>query len=114
MIPNNNDLKVLKVLFYSTEPQTIYSIAKSLYPGLTSSKEISKKSSPIRQSINKLDYENLIFEDEIDKKKTYTLNREFSKFSKTATITANSKRYKLTDIILIKIKDEWEFYQIAY
>ncbi len=114
MILNNNDLKVLKVLFYSTEPQTIYSITKSLYPRLTSSKEISKKSSPVRQSIIKLNYDNLIFEDEIDSKKTYILNREFSKFSKTATITAKGKRYKLTDIILVKTKDEWEFYQITY
>jgi len=114
MILNNNDLKILKVLFYSTEPQTVYLITKELHPGLISSREISTKSSPIRQSINKLFFENLIFEDDIEGKKTYILNKECVKFSKTATITANSRRYKLNEIILIKTKYDWEFNQITY
>ena len=114
MILNNNDLQILKVLFYSKEPQTIYSITKNLHPGLLSSREISQKSSPIRQSIKKLDLQNLIFTDEENNKKTYILNKDFSRFSKSATINASGKKYKINDMILIKTKYDWEFYQITY
>ncbi len=112
--PNNIDLKILKIINSSKEPITIYSITKILYPELKEGRNISQKSTPIRQRIKKLLKEDLIFGIQNKLKNTYVINESVFKFTKKASLMARGRKYVLAEVCMIKDNGDWNFYQITY
>ena len=83
----NKDLKLLKALFDSSEPLTIYNLTKQLHPKIKDSTKIADKSSPVRQRVEKLQEQDLIIEIKFSQKSKYDLNRENVKFVRKSELS---------------------------
>jgi len=96
-------LELLKALFDSSKPCTIYNLTKKIHPELKGYREISDKSSTIRQRTEKLQEQDLIIEIKLSKKSKYKLNRKNVDFADTSTLIINRKKMDYGAVCKIKM-----------
>lgn len=108
---NNKDLELLKTLYDSSESCTIYNITKKIYPKLEGYREISDKSSTVRQRMNKLKELNLIIELKLSKKSEYQLNRKNVVFADNSTLIIKRKKIDYGAVCQIKMDGVLRIFQ---
>jgi len=110
---NNRDKKILKILYDSKDFLTIYSITQKLNPKISGYRELSDKSSSIRQRINKLKKHNFVIEKKKGNKKFYGVDKKKMIFSNTSTLKIQKgRKFDFDNVLLIKEGEVWRFEQL--
>ncbi len=110
------DIEILQVMYENSEPQTIYEITKSFYPGKKGFRELSDKSATIRARLKKFLEYGFLIETKESKKSFYSLDKSKIKFSDKSVLKIGNKKYCFGKVMAIKLKKEnndWLFFQFT-